>query len=134
MFLAPSARGVSADSLRQAMTSDKKIQEIIKYVENQIACIHKSPSMFGSLEAIELQFIQLIEIWAVAHNPVVMIKNEKYVLEKYEQFRVVSNYPIKLPLSSYVHNEQELLSILHEFFKSIISQWDYVASDWNSGQ
>lgn len=93
---------------------------IVKWTEEYASQILAAPRMWGSLEAVEMQFLQLLEVRALALRPQQELNCPRRVIDSYTAFlrdRFAEHAP--LPLSELAKalslDDSEFITILKEF-------------------
>lgn len=86
---------------------------VLPYIEEQLAAIERAPEMFGSLLAVEVQYIMLLEIRAVAQYPERLTKEPRFVRDLWNRFNQEREQEFSRfdPLQNY----PQLIRLLKEF-------------------
>lgn len=99
---------------------------IVTYVDEQLAAIFAAPEMWGSSEAIELQVIQLLEVRALTLRPEIEKQNPRGVLEAFqslvsEEFPNAPPYPLHGLVEEY-GSQGEFIRCLRRISKKIVKE------------
>lgn len=90
-------------------------ETFVHWADQRIHQLLSAPGMWGSLEAVEMQALLLLEMRALAHRPEQELEEPRRVIEAYFEF-LREKYPLKSePLSALVHDEGTFTSLLGEF-------------------
>ena len=91
-------------------------QILSEMMDKRIDDLLRAPKMYGSPEAVEMQFLSLLEIQAEIENPKTP---SRFVFDRYERF-IVQNFPTTTrPLYKILDNNIELLAQKLQDFRMI---------------
>lgn len=101
------------------MTWSQERQALSDFIRERISNLLATPRMWGSPEAVEMQFLQLLEILMAVEAPSYIKANPRLVIDSYDKF-IQCRFPdTKRPLSALLKNDPDaklLCGYLKEYF------------------
>jgi len=104
------------DKIKEARRRARS-QILSEMMDKRIDDLLRAPRMYGSPEAVEMQFLSLLEIQAEIENPKIP---SRFVFDRYERF-IVQNFPTTTrPLHKILDNNIELLAQKLKEFRMLV--------------
>ena len=97
------------------------VRRVVAYVADRLDQIQEAPEMWGAAACVEVQVLQLLEIWVVAVRPELDDAEPRFVLDRYERFRAQLGAPVHAPPSDTLA-VQPLVARLRAFREALASE------------
>jgi hypothetical protein len=98
------------------------VKQIQEYIEEELQHMLDYPSMYGSLEQVELQFLQTIMLWGYIQDP---SKGKRYVHQLFIEYLVIHFNRRPFQIAVQVDNDEDKFLWHMKTFKGYVEDHYY---------
>lgn len=88
---------------------------LLKFVNERVGAILARPGMWGDQSAIEAQILLLMELKALAHNPLTLEENPRLIMNRYGEFLKTHTGNNHHPLQGRGFDDEKFIALITIF-------------------